>query len=82
LERVNAKKDEVRIEVNPNFYNIDCVRKTGKLFSESCKVSVRKTNDIIEVVLKPKSKKENIGMLGYEFYNHLLNTAKEMRTGI
>jgi hypothetical protein len=57
------------------------VKKTKKLFLKECKVSIKKRRDLIEVKLKPKSKKANLKIIGYEFYNHLLNTLKEMRTG-
>jgi uncharacterized FlgJ-related protein len=82
LERVNIEKREVNVSVNPNFYNYDCVKKTKKLFLEECEVTIRKRKDSIEVKLKPKSKKIDREILGYEFYNHLLNTLKEMRTGV
>ena len=76
------ERKEVRIEVNPNFYNMNCVKRTGKLFLGECKVLIKKRMDLIEVRLKPKSDKTNLEILGYEFYNYLLNTLKEMRTGV
>lgn len=82
MERVNVEKGEVSISVNPNFYSYDCVKKTKKLFMKEYKVWIKKRKDSIEVKLKPKSKKANLEILGYEFYNYLLNTLKEMRIGI
>ena len=81
MERVNVEKEEVSLSINPNFYNYDCVKRTKKLFLKDFNIVVKKTKDSIEVKLKPKSKKVNLETLGYEFYNHLLNTLKEMRTG-
>jgi hypothetical protein len=74
-------KGEVSVSINPSFYCYECVKKTKELFSEECKVIIKKRKDLIEVKLKPKSKID-LEFLGYEFYNHLLNTLKEMRTGV
>jgi len=82
LERVDVEKGKVSISVNPNFYSYDCVKKTKKLFMKECKVWIKKRKDSIEVKLKPKSKKIDLEILGYEFYNYLLNILKEMRTGV
>lgn len=82
MERVNIGKKEVSISINPKFYSFDCVKRTKRLFLKDCKVLIKKGRDSIEVRLKPKSEKINLEILGYEFYNHLLNTLKEMRTGI
>jgi hypothetical protein len=49
---------------------------------KECKIWITKGKDSIEVKLKPKSKKTDLKILGYEFYNHLLNTLKEIRTGV
>lgn len=81
MERVNVVKGEVNISINQNFYSWDCITKTKKLFLKECKVSIKKGQDSVEVKLKPKSKKVDLEVLGYEFYNYLLNTLKEMRTG-
>ena len=60
---------------------MDCVKKTKKLFLKQCKVLIKKRKNLIEVRLKPKSKRANLEILGYEFCNHMLNTLKEMRAG-
>jgi len=82
LESVNVEKGKVSLRVNPNFYSIECVKRTKKMFLESCKISIKKRKDVIEVILKPKSRSVDTKLLGYEFYNHLLNVLKEMETGI
>jgi len=83
LERVKVKGREVRVEVNPNFYSYDAVLLTKKILANFCLVSIRKRDDVILVNLKPKPKmKINLETLGYEFYNYLLNSVKEMKLGL
>jgi len=83
LEKVRVKGKEVRIEINPAFYSYEAVLLTKKILKDVCQVSVRKKEDVILVSLKPKPKmKINLETLGYEFYNYLLNSVKEMRLGL
>lgn len=81
MEKVRVKKGKVEVSVNPVFYSKECVLKTKKVFSDFAKVTVKKTGDELVVLLEPKTK-ANIEEIGYEFYNHLLNTVKEMRLGL
>jgi len=80
LERIKVEGRKVKVEVNPAFYSHYCVQKTKERFKKICQVSVIKKDDMLIVTLKPNSK-VNLEILGYEFYNHLLSTAKEIRSG-
>jgi hypothetical protein len=82
LERIRVEGRKVRVDVNPKFYNYETVLKTANTFDGICKTSVKQFDDCIVVFLQPKSKKTNIKNLGYEFYNHLLNTTKEINLGL
>lgn len=80
MERVRVEGKEVRVEVNPKFYNYEAVLLTKRILKDVCRVSIRKKGDVILVNLKPKPKmKINLETIGYEFYNYLLNNVKEMR---
>jgi hypothetical protein len=81
LERVKVGKGSVEVSINPAFYSKECVLRTKKVFSDFAKISVKTFGSEIVVLMKPKSKAK-LGEVGYEFYNHLLNTAKEMRLGL
>jgi TRAP-type mannitol/chloroaromatic compound transport system permease small subunit len=75
---VTVKDGKVEVEINKKIYDYKCVLKTKDAFKKDNNVSIKK-GDMIYVTIKPK-KKVNLELLGYEFFNHLLNTLKEMKT--
>jgi len=81
LERVKVKQGRVEVSVNPAFYSRECVLRARKVFSGLAKISVKQSGNAIVVVLEPRTKVK-LEEFGYEFYNHLLNAAKEARLGL
>jgi hypothetical protein len=78
LEKVKVRKNKVEVTLNRAFYNYESVLRTKKDFSRFAKVLIKKFDDKIVVVMKPKTK-VGLEKLGYEFYNYLLNMIKEMK---
>ena len=81
MEKVKVEKGKVNVEINPNIYSYDSVLRTSEVFKKICRVKVKKSDGEIFVTLEPKVRGMPLEILGYEFYNYLLNTVKEMRVG-
>ena len=82
LENVKVEENRVRISVNPLFYDINSIEIVKKEFGQISKIFQIKSNPITVLELQPKQKlkPEELEILGYEFYNHLLNAVKETRS--
>jgi hypothetical protein len=83
LERKRKENKEIKIKINSKIYDYDCILRTRKVFEQFCEIGLKKElNNTVEVTLTPKPSLENsdVKNLGYEFYNLLLNSVKEMIT--
>ncbi len=69
--KINKAKKEVLVSFNKKFYKTESVDKAILEFSKICDIK-RDENGIL---LKPKEKL-NINVLGYEFYNYVLELMK------
>ena len=76
---VDNKNNEVKINVNTKIYGLYNIFRAAQKFTESCFVLVDGDPiDVLQVTLKPKTKEVKLEILGYEFYNCLLSTLKEI----
>ena len=79
MEKIKVEKGRVKVEINPNIYSYDSVVRTSKTLKKACNVKIKKSDEAIFVTIKPRTKGIPLEVLGYEFYNYLLNTVKEMK---
>lgn len=79
LGKVKVEGNKVQLLINPAFYDFDSVVRVKEEFEQVSHVSVTDKKSVIFVEMKPRKKisPEEMEMLGYEFYNHLLNEVKE-----
>jgi His-Xaa-Ser system protein HxsD len=69
-------KGRVQLSVNPEVYQLSTVYAASYVFLDRVYIYLDKdTNGKIIVWIFPKDKKENLDILGMEFYNELLNYA-------
>jgi hypothetical protein len=80
LEKVKVEGNKVQLLINPAFYDFDSVVRVKKEFEQVSQVVAVDNKSVIFVEMKPLKKisPDEMEMLGYEFYNHLLNEVKEM----
>ncbi len=69
--RINRQKNEVRLCFNERFYPKKYIDMAVDDFGEACNIKESKGC----LVLKPKGK-EDISIIGYEFYNYVLGLVK------
>jgi hypothetical protein len=79
--KIDEDLKEVEIQINPRIYGLEAVKKTSKIFSKVCRPTIITDLNGTYVFLKPKKGVKLNEIMGYEFYNHLLNVVKEMKTG-
>jgi hypothetical protein len=79
-ERIKVEGNKVQLFINPKFYNFEAVKKVKEEFEQVCDVVAADEKSTIFVEMQPKEKVkfEELEILGYEFYNHLLSEVKEM----
>ena len=77
MEKVKVKRGKVELNFNPKIYCYNCIIQTKKKFNKICRISIKKDSNNIKLVLIPKERNINLEILGYEFFNHALNTIKE-----
>lgn len=74
---IDKEKNEVKIDINTEFYELDKIIESAQEFTDSCWVYVDRQNDSrVNVIIKPKSKEIDINTVGYEFYNFVLGLMK------
>lgn len=74
---IDKEKNEVKIDINTEFYELDKIIEAAQEFTDSCWVYVDRQNDSrVNVIIKPKSKEIDINTVGYEFYNFVLGLMK------
>jgi hypothetical protein len=82
-EHVIVDKGRVRLNISPAIYDYFSIIKTREIFPKNLKISVKRDEHMLQVTIQPKvsmSRKE-LEIIGYEFFNHLLNTTKDVMTG-
>ncbi len=74
---IDKNKKEVVVDVNTEFYDLDSIIEAAQEFTDSCWVYLDKeTNGRVKIIINPKSKKIDINIVGYEFYNFVLGLMK------
>jgi len=78
-EKIKVNGNRVQLFINPKFYDFESVKKVKEEFEQVCHVVAADEKSRIFVEMQPKKnlKPEEMELLGYEFYNHLLNAVKE-----
>ncbi|MFH0832593.1 MAG: hypothetical protein V1900_02665 [Candidatus Aenigmatarchaeota archaeon] len=72
---INKEDGSVTVIFDTRFYPSDCVFKASQDFSDVCFTSVD-GQDIMQVLLKPKTEEIDLYILGHEFYNYVLGIIK------
>ena len=73
----DERRNTVSVSLNSKIYKIDRVLKVAQSFAGACLVDVGgDAEGVIQVKLKPKSKKIKAREVGYEFCNHVLAEMK------
>lgn len=82
LGSVSVEDGRVKVFINPKFYDFEDVKRVKKEFEQVSNIIIADEKSKFCVVMKPKQelKPEEMDILGYEFYNHLLNAVKERGT--
>lgn len=80
-KKVNVEGNRVQIFINPKFYDFEAVKLVKEEFEQVSDMVAADEKSMIFVEMQPKQKlkPEELEILGYEFYNHLLNATKEIR---
>jgi len=68
---IKAKKNSVVVELNPRIYSQLSINQAIEDFKESCDIKTSEQG----IELKPKDK-EDLTIVGYEFYNYVLGLMK------
>jgi len=78
---VRVEENKILLRVNKSFYDFETVENVKKQFEQIADVLTidTKTDTLIEITPIQKLKSEEMEIIGYEFFNRLLNTIKEMR---
>ena len=73
--RTNKRKNEVVLNLDTRFYDLNSITISVHAFGECCNTSVGEDKGgMIKVILSPKGGELDIDTLGYEFYNYVLGT--------
>lgn len=67
---------KVSQKFNSMFYDIAVIKEALSDFSKICTGKIEKKGDYFHVVLKPKTKIEDINKVGLEFRNYVLGLMK------
>lgn len=78
---VRVEENKILLRINKSFYDFETVKNVKKQFEQIADVLTVDTKTSILIEIKPtqKLKSEEMEILGYEFFNRLLDTIKEMR---
>ncbi len=81
MNNITVKKGVVRILVDTRYYGFGAVLTAAKAYLDSCWVFVDgDLEDQVLVTLKPKDKKIDVDLLGFEFFNFMLGTIQNAYT--
>ena len=73
--QIDKEKNEVCINLNKQFYNLDTLKESCDSFTDVCEGSVKESDDKLIVILNVKDK-DIIDYIGYEFCNYSLGLMK------
>lgn len=78
MQKVEVEENKVRIFINQSFYDIESVRRVKKVFEGIGKIITveGKTITVVDIIPYQKMNTAEMEMIGYEFYNHLLDAVK------